>query len=340
MATRVTRESLLEDVAACASVIAEWETRGDRARSELAAAEDASGEALVSRPSLLDKLAKQMQTARDEIAMSGRALDAARARAEQARRRVLEFDAVEFDRVAAGIESDLAKHRARTDELLALLEEHECVFVPEWKWARAEGQAWRSTGPQEWSAPKSDRLEAALGLARLRADVLRDVAAGVDPAGRITKAAGIESTVFGVPLLDVYPASVWGPEAVVPAPAFLSTIEHARQLLRDLDEQVASKRADIAEKELELAELAQEVRVSRPGRESVLDDPTPVRDDGWLLEQQAKAKRWRNQIVLLSAWIEDEEPIERARLEADLESVMCERGQLLGTDPAAELVAS
>lgn len=315
------REDLLGAVTECAAMVQSWRDRVAAARAELADAESTSGEAVLDNPSIVAKVSKRMQSARDEVELAERAIPAAEGRLEQARRRVLEFDALAFDRAAERLEGELAQHRARTEQLLAQLEEHECVYVPEAEWARAARDAWGFNGPTEWSAPKSDDLQRRVDVERLRAAVLRDVAAGVDPSGRVHEARGIEDTVFGVPADEVYPSAVWGPDAVVPAPAFVSTVEHTRRLLDDLDAKILDSRAEVERRTVKVDEIYAKVAASHRGSEgtAVLDSKVRPSGDAWLRGCQEDVWRQRLNISKLERWLSEGEPREREGLLARLE---------------------
>lgn len=335
----VSRADLLKDVTACESTVGQWRDRLAGARSELAEAESTSGEAVVDNPSLVSKVSKRMQAARDEIELAGHAQGAAEERLEQARRRVLEFDALQFDRVADRLKGELVKHRARTDELLAQLDEHEGVYVPEWRWARAARDARSADAPDEWSSPRSESLAEALERERMCAHVLRDVAAGVDPSGRLREAAGAGSLVFGVPVVELYPSAVWGPDAVIPAPAFLSTVEYTRQLLRDLDVKIEKSQAEVNRRSDELAEIyVQAEKLRGPTARTILDGQSATVDP-WLSECRTLAQRRRRQIGVAQEWLESGEPRERAELLARLEELTGEK-PAAASEPAGELVAS
>lgn len=252
------------------AVRADWEARLGAARSELADAESSSGGDLIDDPKSVSRVAKRMQTARDEIELGERALAEAGLRLENARRRVLEHDASEIDQQADRLQAELDKHDARTAELLADLQEHEGRFVPEVDWIEALRSAIRSGvandgAPEEWEIPKSRLKREQIMRLRLQADVVRDVAAGVDPSIRLRASSAVGDR-------SIYPACVWGPDAVVGAPAYLSLVENARARLAEIDETLGRLPAEIEELEVEQAAKPDRVLIGLQGRRRQLEE--------------------------------------------------------------------
>lgn len=240
------RSELLAEVERWTVTIADWEDRKARAvrtRDEL---EVNVGGLAVADPSQADELADRLSRRKAEVVVADRAIAAAVPRLEEARAAVLEFDARVLDREADFLQAELDAHDAKTEKLVSQLRRHEGEFllvaekvidgtVLDQSGAEvADGQFLRiQTG---WRG-KSTKKAAELKLCRVRAEILRDVIAGVNPAPRLQS---IGSAPFNeADPADVYPPSVWGPDAVIPVASFEFEVERCRAALKDHDAEAA-----------------------------------------------------------------------------------------------------
>ena len=235
---RLKRDAAVAEVRRWESTIVDWRTRRGVAVAALEKAQAETGERILEDPARSAKLAGEIRDARDGIGIADKAIEAAQLKLNAARVAVLELEASRLDRSAEMKRTELDAHNKRTVELLDQLEAHECTYVPERQWVRALSDAGRPL-PESWSAPRSLELEQAVEQEATRADVLRDVAAGVDPAVRLRELADVSSTVHGLAIEELYPPVVWGPDAVLPAPAFLRAVENAQRLIDDHDAELA-----------------------------------------------------------------------------------------------------
>jgi hypothetical protein len=205
-------------------------TTAERQLDEAAAAFDetwtGSGEKILDAPQAGARISKRLAQLRDQGDLAELAIEAARPRVAAAETAFVRAEAAVYEHEARIAAAALAEHQARTDELLAQLREHEGEYVPAWQ-SRGITRGADSVTLDERPAagpPKSSELRRAVTLAEHRARILRDLAEGVDPAPALASQASIvDGTVDGFPIDQLYPPSVWGPDAVVPAPAYLTT---------------------------------------------------------------------------------------------------------------------
>ena len=196
------------------------------AQAELASLEQRSGQEFLDDLSTAEDLAASMQGLRDRSNILERAIAAQRGRVQAAESAYLHVEADELERAVDAARGRLVAHDRRTEELLAQLEEHEGTFVPE---HRDLGVIYEGQGPM--GGRKSAALQSDLAQAEARVRILRDLAAGVDPSVWLREQqSAFDGTVAGVEIRDLYPACVWGPDAVVPAPAYLRSVQASSQL--------------------------------------------------------------------------------------------------------------
>lgn len=283
------RQVLLAQVVEQANLVAEWQARVDRSLVELREVEGVRGEDLVDDPAALDDLSGRAQDARERASLAQRAQDAAQARLDDARRAVLEFDAIELDAVAAEVSRRVDVHRAKTERLLAQLRTHEGEFVPVGDLIAAQtSPGFLGVIRDGVEPPKSLRLETEAQAARLRPAVLRDVAAGVDPAIRLRDHITQDDTgvrICGLAPADFYPAAVWGAEAVIPCPAYLRQIE---RLESDL------YRVDVEEQKLRERLEGNKTRLAQHTER--LEQPRVQGDAGWRIELSEAVESLREDI--------------------------------------------
>jgi hypothetical protein len=174
------------------------------------------GEAVLDDPDSGTDLAQRIVElqARRDVALRAVAAQLPRIAAAEATYLAAEADVLLV--AAAAAEQELATHDERTAVLLAELERHEGHFVP------ASGGG------------RSYDLRQAADLAHLRVSIVRSLAAGEDPdADVLAKRSVHDGTIFGAERDDVYPLCVWGPDAVVPCPAYLAQVASLQAARRD-----------------------------------------------------------------------------------------------------------
>lgn len=231
-ATTTTRETAAAEVRTHLDTVTEWQARQIAAEAELESLQDRAGGEVLADESAADRLPKAMQELRDRIDIAARAAAAAAEKLHAARVRVLLLDAEAFDAEAERCRHSLAQHEQTTAELVAALAEHEGRFISVQEASAYQG----SPGVTEdhhllQGAPalKSVGLQQALRRAELRAFVCRTVAAGGDPHDELARERSmVNGKIAGVMLEDLYPASVWGPDAIVAAPAYLRAVAGGR----------------------------------------------------------------------------------------------------------------
>lgn len=311
MAGQRKQSARLAEVAKRDATIAKWSAERERAESELERIRASSGDEVLEAPERGAELSKTMQQLRDEIEIAANAINAATPKLDAARVAVLEADAVTYERRAEEFRAEYDAHRAKTDALLAELEEHECRFVPEEDWARAERWAGNvDVDLESWSVPRSGELFLKVERELAKAAVLRDVAAGVDPAARLDGLAdAVTGTVLGGKRAELYPPAVWGPEAVIPAPAFINHVASVQRQLVDHDAAVAvDDGPEIERRKAVIADI----------------DERELRDDGLrrpLTEDEERQRTHRQRwIADREAWRRDA-PKVRAEIVAELEAL-------------------
>lgn len=238
------------------ATVAGWEAEKAVAKAELTSLQRRAGEEVLADPAAGERLTREMQGLRDRVDIAARAVVAAEPRLRAAKVAAVEAEAAEWDVEAGKRRRALERHEARTAQLVAELEKHEGRYAP---WEPDRDTVMGQHGPYTIQLPKSYTLHQSLQRAELRAAVLRDVAAGRDPRDRLQPLMAIrDGHVAGVPQHDLYPSTVYGATAIMPAPAFLTTLETARRAVADHDAWVASGAAErrIAEFEANRAKFA------------------------------------------------------------------------------------
>ena len=146
-----------------------------------------------------------------------------------AERAYLAAEADVLEQAAAAAKTVLDEHEKRTAELLAELEKHDGIYVPAAELAAARRTP---TSPpwvgRLWTRPRGDALREDVARAETRVWIVRGLAAGRDPHAELVSRASLnDSTVHGLPIPELYPECAWGPDALVPAPAYQRQTEVA-----------------------------------------------------------------------------------------------------------------
>lgn len=219
--SKTPRELALEQVGEHEETVARWSAEKAAREQELESLQGRAGEEVLANPESAGDLTRSMQELRDRIDIAGRALGAAQPKLEAARRAAVLAEADEWDVEAGTRRKVLETHVARTRELLNQLREHDGVEYAEAAESRPVGEA----GPRTILRSVRAKLHDEVKRAELTAHVLREVAAGRDPRQELTARGSItNSHVLGKPARDYYPPSIWGPDAVLPAPAYVATL--------------------------------------------------------------------------------------------------------------------
>lgn len=235
-----------DGVEAARELLARWEAEQSAAQAELESLQSRAGSEVLDDPDAAAGLARGMTELRDRIEIATKAVAAQRPRVVEAEAAWLLAEAELLEKPVAQARTALERHEARTAELLKVLAEHEGPFVPEHllivEQARNFGPA---SGSFSYEVPKSEILRDAVFAAERPVIVLREMAAGRDPA-KLPQVQDQNPT-------DVYPACVWGPDALVKAPAYVRSVaaQHAAAAqaaasLAKLEERVADIEAAIA----------------------------------------------------------------------------------------------
>jgi chromosome segregation ATPase len=231
------REQALADVQAADEQLAYWVEEVASAEADLADLQARSGAEALADPSAVDRLAGQMAQLRERMGIAHRAHDNAARETLPPRRAALLAEADELQIVLDAAQVDLDEFDTRTAELLGALEDHTGVpwTVPDFRLADNPGP--NVPGRR---ADLARRVQSALRPIR----ILRSVAEGRDPRQEIE----------GLTAAD-YPASVWGPGALIPAPQYRGSQETRAKERRELEAGVGTSRQAVAGVRAQLAKL-------------------------------------------------------------------------------------
>lgn len=219
---KTAREQALEQVVEHQGTVARWEAEKLTAEQELRSLQQRAGEEVLADESAASRLPKLMQELRDRADIAERALEAARPRLQAAQVAALLAEADEWDAEAGRRRKALERHVAKIDEHLAALRELDGV---EYGLIVEDHEHIPAGARIVVQASKREHLETEVDRAELTAHVLREIAAGRDPSAELrAKSSVVDGSVLGLPVQDFYPASVWGPDAVLPAPAYVATL--------------------------------------------------------------------------------------------------------------------
>lgn len=225
-AVKSPREVAAADVEKQRTVVARWAAEQAAATAELDSLQERAGEEVLADESAAGRLSRSMQELRDRIDIANRAVDAAAPKLEAAARAVVLAEADEVDAELARHQAALDKFDARQKELLAALEEF--TGLP-WQVERRDVSSGGvlvsdEGGPRVVATSPRDALWRAVEFAKRKARCLREVAAGRDPhteLGIPFEGKSFEGIINGPDPREFYGSSTWGPNAVLPAPAYL-----------------------------------------------------------------------------------------------------------------------
>lgn len=253
-----TRETTTQDTSVTAaravveqtrSALAHWEAEEATATAELASLEERAGEELLDNPETSKTLAVSMQELRDRADIASRAIEAARPRVAEAESAYLNAEADRLQPIVDEARAALAKHEKRTAELVAALTEHDGPYVPEQDLImERRNNPGVMDPPTSWRAPKSEAMARRVREAEQPVRILRDMAAG-------ELRATSDYLGHGQKPADAFPSCVWGPEALVPAPAYVAWRDRQEGTIESIREDRIPKLEEALEKlEAERAE--------------------------------------------------------------------------------------
>ncbi|MEE3128458.1 MAG: hypothetical protein VX494_14720 [Actinomycetota bacterium] len=247
-----------EEVERQRSVLAQWEAEAATARAELESLQSRAGEEVLDDAAAASRLPALMGQLSARMDIAQRAIEAQRPRVAAAESAYLLAEAEKLRGPVKRAENALARHRERTAELLRLLEEHEGPFVPKALLDFEENKS--SAGPHEYVLARSEVMENDLAALRRPVLVLEELAAGRDPMLNPELSGGLW---LGQPdPAEVFPPAVWGPDAVVPAPAYLRAVHAARERVEQIDREAEACQRLIEAADARRAELGEAARVT------------------------------------------------------------------------------
>lgn len=250
--------------------LAKWEAELRACEAAFADLQGRAGAEVLDDPEAADRIPRELTALRDRIDVAEKAIEAQRPRVRTAESAYLLAEAAALQPAVAVARANLEKHNARTAELLAQLESHEGKFVPE----LALTEELRTRGmPYERELSKSEILQEAVDIAQRPILVLEAMARGEDPAAIVSRWAAQTYPD------EHYPACVWGPAALVPAPAYKRQVAEAKARIEQLRTgAVPSAQRHLAECTAALEEAAAAGRreQTRPAQTSM--HPATLRD--------------------------------------------------------------
>lgn len=244
-------------VLAAREKLAQLEAEHAATSAELDSLQARAGEEVLDDPTAAPRLTRALGELRDRLEITSRAIEAQRPRVLTAERAYLATEAQRLREPVREIEERLAKHQRRTDELLALLADHEGQFVPKAELVRARPMSSATTlvirddGTEDDDGPiglVSEEIKYELAIAGKRVWIVETLAAGQDPQPALqAEASIIDGYVLGLPIRELYPACVSGPDALVPAPQYLRSLEALRQRVAELEHVAATLPDEVRE---------------------------------------------------------------------------------------------
>ncbi len=198
-------EKARAEVGKARELLARWEAEQGSAQAELADLQRRAGDDVLDDPDAALRLPRAMGELRDRIDVAERATVSARQRVTVAERAFIAADADSREPAVAAARKALADFDAKTVRLVEQLKAHTGR-----DYVLAEVLDSLRYGPQTITRHRLP-LERALEGMEQPLNALRSLLAGEQPA------------------VPAYPDTVWGPTAVVPAPAYLASVERQAQ---------------------------------------------------------------------------------------------------------------
>lgn len=201
MSRTTARDKAIEAVRAAEAQLAHWQAEEIAKAAELSSLQARVGDEVLSDPERAASLSADLADASAAVEIAQRAAQAARPKVDEAERIVWDLDAARLEREAAAAQAKLDAHKAKTDGLLVQLREHEGDFVPA-KIQHQLGAVPHGMALDQPSPMKSWLLQTEVSRLTLRAQVLRDRLAGVDPLIRLEELSSrdvVSAQVYGLP---------------------------------------------------------------------------------------------------------------------------------------------
>ncbi|MFC0623223.1 hypothetical protein [Kribbella deserti] len=215
-----TREVATSEVAEYQAVVARWEAEKTAAEAELSDLQARAGEEVLADESAASRLSRSMQELRDRIDIAARAVAAAEPKLAAATRAVILAEAAEWDEEKARRQALLDAHNAKRQELLDALQDFTGLA---WDIKRNE-RALGDVGPRVIEVAPGEKLQREVQRAERTAWCLRELAEGRDPHAELSvpfEGRMFQGVVPNPKARDFYTSTTWGPDALLPAPAYL-----------------------------------------------------------------------------------------------------------------------
>lgn len=242
------REQALEQLLHQRKTLEHWQGLLGRAEAEHAELRELDGALVLDDPDAVDRIPRQLQELRDRIYTAERAVDTARSRVQAAESEYLLAEAEVLGQEVTRRRAKLDAHVTRLEELVQAVRDHEGdpdgVFLTK---GQQMAQVPRDQRPEKYSyrTPASTALRQAVAEAERPVIVLREMAAGREPLEH--------PQLQGVNPVEVFPACVWGPDAVVRAPAYARLVERQEAEVAELRALAEQLPAEIEEWEAQQA---------------------------------------------------------------------------------------
>lgn len=214
-------------------VVARWEAELAAKTAELRDLQERAGEEVLADESAADGLMRSMQELRDRIDIASRAVAAASPKLHAAAVAVVLAEADEWDAVRTRRQVLVDEFDAQQQVLLDALEEFTGLPWAVRQYNEGVGVTVVSSNDGATRivnrSPRA-RLVEACQVAERTAWCLREIAEGRDPHRALSEPLDgplLRGLVNGPPASMFYTDSVWGPTAVLPAPAYLRQVEAA-----------------------------------------------------------------------------------------------------------------
>lgn len=221
--TLTPREIATAEVRQHQAIVARWEAESVASAAELASLQERAGEEVLADESAAGRLSRSMQDLRDRIDIASRAVAAATPRLEAAARTAVLHEADEWDAEQARRQVLLDAHESKTRKLLDALEQHTGQHYEPGEAPRAGYSVPGEHVATEVTVKPGRELWLAVRGAERTAWLLREIAAGRDPHSVLDdpyEGPFFKGVTPGPDPLNLYTGSVWGPDAILPAPAY------------------------------------------------------------------------------------------------------------------------
>jgi seryl-tRNA synthetase len=222
-AAKSPREVATDEVRQHQEIVARWSAEQAAATAELESLQERAGEEVLADESAAGRLSRSMQELRDRIDIASRAVAAATPKMEAAARAAVLAEADEWSAEQARRQELLDAHDAKTRKLLDALEQHTGRHYEPGEAPRMGSSVAGEAFPRVVTVAPGHTLWLAVREAERTAWCLREVAEGRDPHAELSipfEGPMFQGVIAGPDAARFYPPSVWGAEAILPAPAY------------------------------------------------------------------------------------------------------------------------